>query len=129
MYDKDNSGSIELAEMIEIIGTLYEMEGVSKVNIKVLLIIYRYIRKNIEIHCWNNKYFLYIQENASERARKIFGELDVNGDGELDCEEFVKGCMEDKDLLQTLNGGDVKAQDGQRKRGSTNHKTNLQFEL
>ena len=31
MYDKDNSGSIELAEMIEIIGTLYEMEGVSKV--------------------------------------------------------------------------------------------------
>ena len=32
MYDKDNSGSIELAEMIEIIGTLYEMEGVSKVN-------------------------------------------------------------------------------------------------
>ena len=44
MYDKDNSGSIELAEMIEIIGTLYEMEGVSKVNIKVYLIIYRYIR-------------------------------------------------------------------------------------
>ena len=31
MYDKDNSGSIELSEMIEIIGTLYEMEGVSKV--------------------------------------------------------------------------------------------------
>ena len=31
MYDKDSSGSIELAEMIEIIGTLYEMEGVSKV--------------------------------------------------------------------------------------------------
>ena len=35
MYDKDNSGSIELAEMIEIIGTLYEMEGVSKVNIEI----------------------------------------------------------------------------------------------
>ena len=35
MYDKDNSGSIELAEMIEIIGTLYEMEGVSKVNIRI----------------------------------------------------------------------------------------------
>ena len=36
MYDKDNSGSIELAEMIEIIGTLYEMEGVSKVSIEVI---------------------------------------------------------------------------------------------
>jgi hypothetical protein len=32
MYDKDGSGSIELPEMIEIIGTLYEMEGVSKVR-------------------------------------------------------------------------------------------------
>ena len=32
MYDKDGSGSIDLAEMIEIIGTLYEMEGVSKVG-------------------------------------------------------------------------------------------------
>ena len=31
MYDKDGSGSIELPEMIEIIGTLYEMEGVPKV--------------------------------------------------------------------------------------------------
>ena len=39
MYDKDGSGSIELPEMIEIIGTLYEMEGVPKVNI--------YISKNI----------------------------------------------------------------------------------
>ena len=35
MYDKDNSGSIELPEMIEIIGTLYEMEGVSKVRLSV----------------------------------------------------------------------------------------------
>ena len=32
MYDKDGSGSIDLPEMIEIIGTLYEMEGVSKVR-------------------------------------------------------------------------------------------------
>ena len=32
MYDKDGSGTIELPEMIEIIGTLYEMEGVSRVN-------------------------------------------------------------------------------------------------
>ena len=35
MYDKDGSGSIELPEMIEIIGTLYEMEGVPKVIIYV----------------------------------------------------------------------------------------------
>jgi hypothetical protein len=38
MYDKDGSGSIDLPEMIEIIGTLYEMEGVAKVcvnNVKL----------------------------------------------------------------------------------------------
>lgn len=29
MYDKDDSGSIELAEMTDIIGTLYDMEGVT----------------------------------------------------------------------------------------------------
>ena len=49
MYDKDNSGSIELAEMIEIIGTLYEMEGVSKVSIEVISKIHRYKSKQIII--------------------------------------------------------------------------------
>lgn len=29
MYDKDDSGTIELSEMTDIIGTLYDMEGVN----------------------------------------------------------------------------------------------------
>ena len=37
MYDKDGSGTIELPEMIEIIGTLYEMEGVTRVSITAML--------------------------------------------------------------------------------------------
>ena len=37
MYDKDGSGTIELPEMIEIIGTLYEMEGVTRVSNTALL--------------------------------------------------------------------------------------------
>ena len=32
MYDKDGNGSVDLAEMVEIIGTLYDMEGASKVS-------------------------------------------------------------------------------------------------
>lgn len=33
MYDKDGSGSVEIEEMIEIVGNLFELEGISKVNI------------------------------------------------------------------------------------------------
>ena len=32
MYDKDGSGSIELKEMVEIVSTLYDMEGVGGVS-------------------------------------------------------------------------------------------------
>ena len=42
MYDKDGSGSIELPEMIEIIGTLYEMEGVPKVNISRINLLFSF---------------------------------------------------------------------------------------
>ena len=31
-YDKDGSGSIEIDEMVEIVGNLFELEGLSKVN-------------------------------------------------------------------------------------------------
>ena len=45
------------------------------------------------------------QDSASERANKIFRELDINGDGELDENEFVKGCLDDGDLMRMLNSG------------------------
>ena len=32
-YDKDGSGSIEIDEMVEIVGNMFEMEGLSKVNL------------------------------------------------------------------------------------------------
>ena len=47
----------------------------------------------------------YFQESAADRAGKIFRELDINGDGELDEEEFVKGCLDDGDLMRLLNSG------------------------
>ena len=33
MYDKDGSGSIEIEEMVEIVGNMFELEGLSKVSI------------------------------------------------------------------------------------------------
>ena len=32
MYDKDGSGSIEIEEMVEIVGNMFELEGLSKVR-------------------------------------------------------------------------------------------------
>ena len=39
------------------------------------------------------------QGSAGEHANKIFRELDVNEDGELSIDEFVKGCLEDGELM------------------------------
>ena len=38
-------------------------------------------------------------------SSRIFMELDINGDGELTCEEFVKGCMQDDSLVRVLQSG------------------------
>ena len=64
--------AIELAEMREIIGTLYEMEGLNK-------------------------------DSAKERGEKIFEQLDIDGDGELTEEEFIKGCLIDDDLVELID--------------------------
>ena len=105
MYDKDASGSIELREMVEIVSTLYDMEGVGGVGIKVWPVV---------LTCD------ILQIKAPERARAIFSDLDFDGDGMITEEEFISGsqhlvechqvdvmlagCMEDKDLMATLHG-------------------------
>ena len=47
---------------------------------------------------------LCLQSIATERAHSIFGNLDLDGDGEITEEEFVKGCMDDSDFVETLSG-------------------------
>ena len=42
------------------------------------------------------KHFNYLSFLA--RATRIFSELDINGDGELSCDEFVRGCMQVNDF-------------------------------
>ena len=72
MYDKDGSGTIEMSEMVEILETVYIMEGVTSNNM------------------------------AKTRAKQIFSELDINGDGSLTCDEFIEGCMKDDDMVKML---------------------------
>ena len=36
MYDEDRSGAIGMSEMLEILSTLYDMEGASKDNLETI---------------------------------------------------------------------------------------------
>lgn len=72
MYDKDGSGTIDMSEMIEVLETVYIMEGVLGGDM------------------------------AKDRAKQIFAELDENGDGTLTCEEFIAGCMKDDEMVEML---------------------------
>ena len=104
MYDKDDSGTIELSEMTDIIGTLYDMEGVNSSggegNISKIDNI---LRIQLQwVHTGHKKSIRHIQKliiiiyNTIARATRIFSELDINGDGELTCDEFIRGCMQVK---------------------------------
>ena len=46
--------------------------------------------------------WLSLQFEATERAEFIFSLLDTNGDGEISEEEFIKGCLEDQELVTLL---------------------------
>ena len=50
-------------------------------------------------------------EGNEQRANRIFSELDINGDGEVTKEEFVRGCMQDKDLVRMLSSGGIDPDD------------------
>ena len=39
---------------------------------------------------------------ATAHAAKLFKEVDVDGDGELNEEEFINGCKKDKVLMEKL---------------------------
>lgn len=79
--------------MSEIIETLYEMEGVSKVqntdNSGYYCLLVSSLRSCHTVtipQIW----VITFQMNAGEKAALIFGDLDVDGDGTVDEEEFIK---------------------------------------
>ena len=86
--------------MTDIIGTLYDMEGVnssggegniSKID-NILRIQLQWVYQSIK---YIQKVIIIIY-NTIARATRIFSELDINGDGELTCDEFIRGCMQVK---------------------------------
>ena len=72
-------------EMVEIVGNLYEMEGISKVTSHISNLDY--------IKAINILTFVTFQDTAEKNARMVFSQLDIDRDGELNEDEFVKGCL------------------------------------
>ncbi|CAH1784584.1 unnamed protein product [Owenia fusiformis] len=75
LYDIDRNGMIEEDEMCEIIKAIYLMveDDPKKAD-----------------------------QGPTLRTQHIFHQMDLNRDGKLSKEEFVKGCLNDKDLFQLL---------------------------
>ena len=104
------AGSIELAEMTDVVSELFELSGhkrdegpVSSVPAKCNTKIYKiYPNPLIESNClfWLERYCW----PGSRRAEKIFARLDVDDNGELDENEFVRGCLDDTEFIKLLSG-------------------------
>ena len=43
--------------------------------------------------------FLFLQSASKEKATEIFQYLDVNSDGRVELNEFVHGCLKNKELV------------------------------
>ena len=75
MYDVDGNGTIDPDEMLKVVQAIYSM-----------------LRKDATEPI----------SVADERARKIFRRIDVNRDGQLTEEEFLRVCVEDDELSKLL---------------------------
>jgi len=80
MYDVDGNGWIDPGEMTKIVKSIYKMMGPNQVKM--------------------DKF-----DTPERRADDIFRRMDINSDGKLTRQEFVKGCLNDTNLLQLLAPG------------------------
>ena len=94
MYDVDGNGWIDLSEMTGIVISIYKMMGEK---------VYTNQRSNYS----DNIFFICQDEeknrmSAEERAVSIFQKMDINNDGRVTRQEFVRTCLNDQKLLKLL---------------------------
>ena len=88
------TGAIEMREMSEIVETLFEMEGVSNVCIKIGF------TPECPLFCRTKSIALsHFQAIAAEKATAMFDQVDQDGDGELDEHEFIRSLSFNPSLL------------------------------
>ena len=75
IYDIDKNGTIEYDEMLHLFKSISKMGASSDTS----------------------------TQDYSERCKRIFELMDVNGDGRLTLDEFMNGCKQDQQILKALN--------------------------
>ena len=106
-FDKDNNGSLDFSEFImatHCIGSsspedkirwvfqVYDTDNSGSITIGEIIQVFSALYENEGLD----------QKYAVERAETIFGNLDVNHDGDVSEDEFVKVCLEDKEMVKLL---------------------------
>ena len=76
MYDVDGNGWIDLVEMTRIVKSIYKMMGPT--------------------------HQAQLAQSPARRAEEIFRRMDVNNDGKVTRQEFVRCSLEDPRLLEIL---------------------------
>ncbi|XP_033207556.1 Kv channel-interacting protein 2-like isoform X2 [Belonocnema kinseyi] len=80
LYDLDGDGMISKEEMLDVVGSIYDMLG-------------RYTQPQIA----------ETKTAAREHVNRIFHQMDANQDGFVTIEELVQWCSKDEHLLQSLD--------------------------
>ena len=107
-FDKDKNGSLDFCEFILAIHCtsncspedklhwvfqLYDKDSSGSITMGEMIQVFATLYENEGLD----------EKIAVERAEKIFSSLDINNDGDISEEEFVKGCMEDEEMVKMLS--------------------------
>lgn len=113
-FDKDNSGALDFCEFILAIHCtsnsspedklhwvfqLYDKDNSGSITIGEMIKVFATLYENEGLD----------EKIAVERAEKIFSSLDINNDGDITEEEFVRGCMEDEEIVNVLGETSIKS--------------------
>jgi len=110
-FDKDNSGSLNFVEFVTSIHCmstsspedklrwvfqLYDSDGSGSISMSEMVVLFGCLYQTEGID----------KRIAVDRAETLFGNLDINGDGDITEDEFVSACIKDEDMLKILNDSD-----------------------
>jgi len=107
-FDKDKNGWIDFNEFIiathctatsspedklHWVFQMYDTDGSNSIQLSEMMEMFGtlYLNEGLD------------EELAVERAQKIFSFLDINNDGDITEDEFVRGCLQDEELVALLS--------------------------